>query len=180
MKKSSGGQAEKPKGKFQRFAFKRPDKVTAEKERQAMPPPVDPAPKAVQAVEVAYTCAGELSAGSSLAEMSTSPVKREASRFAGQRCQAPKDDGICGAYLSRHNPHPIPVCQPCARRLAVESLRRGDSPELEKIWKRIEARRRAEEKSKELAARPSGVREAAPDSQPLAGFGENPPKASVA
>jgi hypothetical protein len=159
MKKSSGGQAEKAKGKFQRFAFKRPDKKPAEKAQPEVPPPVASPPKTTQAVEVAYTCAGELSAGSSLAEMSQSPQKREASRFAGQRCQAPKEDGICGAYLSRHNPNPIPVCQPCARRLAVDSLRRGESPDLEKIWSRILARRQAQAKAAGLAARPSGVRD---------------------
>ena len=179
--KNGGPPAEKTQRRFGQFDFKR--------RGPPAPQPIgtkDPAPPAepqdIETVDVANTTGGQLTAGSTLGEISQTAQKREGNKLAGQRCQAPKGDGICGTVLSRHNPHSIPICQPCAGRLAVESLHRGECPDIEKIWRRLETKRRAKEKTDEMASRPSGVHETVPVSQPrpLAAGGGKPPKASVA
>lgn len=176
--RGEGRSAAKAKFKQGQFDFRRPAKAASgKKEVPAMPAE----PKQIETVESANTST-DLFAGSSLGELAQVPVKRNVSPVAGQRCQAPKGDGICGAVLSRHNPHTVPICQPCAERLAVEALRRGASPDIDKVWRHIQARRQAKAKAEGLADRTSGVREIVPDSRsrPLPEAEETPPKASVA
>jgi len=108
--------------------------------------------------------------GSSLGDMAqNAPPARRNNRHAGTRCQAPKGSGVCGTVISCRNPHTIPVCQPCSERLRSEALSRGQDPDLDKIWKRIQARHRVEE-MKKLADRPSGM-------QPIAQPNQVPAKA---
>lgn len=142
------------------------------------PPPTPAEPQEIETVDVANMTGSQLMAGSTLGDVGQTAQKIKGNKLAGQRCQAPKGDGICGAVISRHNPHAVPICQPCAERLASEALRRGENPDLSKIWNRLEAKRRAKEKATELASRPSGVHET--QIQSVAEAGEPPPEVSVA
>ena len=122
--------------------------------------PMSPASDPREAVPTTPGGAG-LSVGTSLGEVASDAVKRTGHKFAGMKCQAPKGQGICGATISAHNPNgKIPVCQPCAARLRDEARRRGESPDIEKVWKKIEAQRK-KQTLENLAARPSGVQEVA-------------------
>ncbi|MBI5654103.1 hypothetical protein HZC53_00385 [Candidatus Uhrbacteria bacterium] len=106
------------------------------------------------------TASGSGMTSTSLSDLNSSPIKFDRHKFAGKKCQAPKGDGICGAIISARNPHVnVPVCQPCAARLCDQARESGHAPDLEKIWKRLEARREAAQKTKQLSSRPSGVRE---------------------
>ncbi len=180
---SDGGQpVGRIKWKQGQFDLTRAKAFTAKKPDRGKDLPMPAEPQDIETVDVANVTGGQLTAGSTLGEVSETPQKHKGNKLAGQRCQAPKGDGVCGAVLSRYNPRTVPVCQPCAGRLAEEAIRRGDSPDLEKIWRRIEAKRLSKEKSEELASRPSGVRETASTARPQSGAesGEKPPKASVA
>jgi len=180
---SNGGQpVGKTRWKQGQFDLTRAKAFAAKKPDRTKDGPTSAEPQDIETVDVANVTCSQLTAGSSLGEVAETPQKRKGNKLAGQHCQAPKGNGVCGAVLSSHNPHSVPVCQPCAGRLAVEALHRGDSPDLDKVWKAIEAKRRIKEKADEMAARTSGVREApsAPQSGPLAATGNEPSKVSAA
>jgi hypothetical protein len=138
-------------------------------------------PQDIEMIDVANVKGGQLIAGASLGDISDSVPKREVNKFAGQHCQAPKGDGICGAVLSRYNPHPVPICQPCAERLSNASLHRGESPDLEEIWRRI-VNKQDKARLEDMASRTSGVQETTLESKTrsTAAAKDAIPKASVA
>ncbi len=160
-KAGSGGH--KP-GQFNAFRYKPRKKVE-------LTPVLE---ETAEAVPTTVSGAGMTSA--SLADLNSAKVKHVGHSLAGQRCQAPKGDGICGAVISARNPYKdIPICQPCAGRLRDQARESGQAPDLEKIWKKLVARRESAAKASELASRPSGVREVAPSSN-----AEGKPAISVA
>ena len=154
---------------------------TAKKPDKSKDGPTPAEPHDIETINAANVKDSQLTAGASLGDISDSAPKREVNKFAGQHCQAPKGDGICGAVLSRYNPHSVPICQPCAERLSNASLHRGESPDLEKIWQRI-VNKRDKARLEDMASRPSGVQETTLESKTrsTAAAEDAIPKASVA
>ena len=58
------------------------------------------------------------------------------SKFTGQRCQAPRNGKICGAFISKFNPErDVPFCQPCISHIMHEEIFSKRCRDIKMVWK---------------------------------------------
>ena len=69
--------------------------------------------------------------------------------FAGQKCQAPREGKICGAFISKFNPEKnVPFCQPCIARVMREEVHsKKKYRNLETIWEQLQRDRKIRSKN---------------------------------